>query len=437
MENTIEMQNDARLTERKKRVTSREYVLGAMMLLSAGLTGILPTSILSVVMIALSVIAALTGVVYFMYPIMLFYGNILGLFAGISVYRWFTLLFLGITIIRHKNFPIQIKQLAVLFLFAIYCLVVVGLEDLRRALFAILDMMSILVLINCYLKDKEILRKFFTIYVACAFVAYFTGMHLGGMQGNLEIGGEYIEISRNMATFEDPNYMGYFYTGAIFALVALKLFHPAIRLIMIVGLYAMLMTSLSVTAVVVNILLWGVYLVVAAKLKPKAILLTGFVVILALGIYQYGIENPTDPVVGALSLRIQEKLQQTAMGNFDDATTHRTGLASAHIEYFLAQPLYKMLIGMNASSTLKIDMQNLKGAAHNEYVDWLLNVGIIGTIIMLGYLLSALWRPLKSYLRNREDRGALCIVLIKLVFAFYAFSLTLYGDHRFMLFMLI
>ena len=437
MGNTIEMQGGQRPIVKKNAMTSTEIMLAAIMLILAGLTGILPTTIHYAAILLVAVAAALTGTIYLMYPIMLFYGGVLGIFMGMSVYRWFTLLFLGITLLQNRSSSIQLKQLAVLFLFAVYCLIVIGTKDLRRALFAVLDMVSILMLVNCYIKDGGKLKKFFTVYVLCAFVAYFTGMHMDSMQGNLEVGGQYIQVSRNMATFEDPNYMGYFYTGAIFALVGLKLFKPVVRLGMVLALYALLFTSLSVTAVVVNILMWAVYLLVVEKLSPRAILVAAMVAVVILGVYHYGLANPNDPVVGALSMRVEEKLRQAAAGELGDATTNRTELAVAHLKYFWNQPLYKMLIGMNATSALRVDLPGIKMAAHNEYVDWLLNVGIIGTIIMVGYLFSTIWKPLKKYLRNREDRSALCIVLVKLVFALYAFSLTLYGDYRFMLFMLI
>ena len=436
MGNTIEMQGGQRPIVKKNAMTSTEIMLAAIMLILAGLTGILPTTIHYAAILLVAVAAALTGTIYLMYPIMLFYGGVLGIFMGMSVYRWFTLLFLGITLLQNRSSSIQLKQLAVLFLFAVYCLIILGAEDLRHALFSILNMVSIFALINGYLRDEKKLRNFFTVYVLCSFVAYFSGTQIEITQTNIEIGGA-AQIIRNAATFEDPNYMSYFYTGAIFALVGLKLFKPFIRLVMILALYAIMLTSLSITAVVVNILMWGAYLVIVEKLKPKAVLVTVIAVALALGLYQYGLENPEDAVLGALVGRIEEKLQQVLVGDINGATTGRTNLSAVHLEYFIEQPIYKMLIGMNAASVLKIDVANLKGAAHNEYVDWLLNVGIIGTIVMLGYLFSTIWKPLKKYLRNREDRSALCIVLVKLVFALYAFSLTLYGDYRFMLFMLI
>ena len=76
-------------------------------------------------------------------------------------------------------------------------------------------------------------------------------------------------------------------------------------------------------------------------------------------------------------------------------------------------------------------------AAHNEYVDWLLNVGVIGTLIMLGYLFSTTYQPMKKFWRNKDDRGSLTVTMLKLVFACYALTLTVYGDYRFMLFLLI
>lgn len=437
MENINGNQPNKPLTDLKNGRISLGFVLTAMMLVLVGLTGIVPTSLQSLAILGVMTMMAFTGEVYLVYPIMLFYGYRLGTLAGVTVYRWYTMLFLGITFLRSRSIKLNVKQLLVFGLFGIYCLAAICPWSLRSGIFAVLDMAGILVLITAYLKQPDKLKYFFTVYVLCAFVAYFTGTRLEGLQYNAVIGGEYVELVRNMSTFEDPNYMGYFYTGAVFAVVGLKLFKPWLRVLTVVALYAMLLTTLSVTAIVVNAVLWLFYLWITKSLNPKTLIFILVIVAAGIGLYQYGLHNPGDPVVGVLSMRIREKLMQAEAGDLGSATSSRSDLAIYHLQYFISQPIHKMLIGMNAASALRIDLDGYRLAAHNEYVDWLLNVGIIGTCIMLYYLASTIYRPLKNYRRDRTDRTALTVLMFKMVFVLYAFTLTLYGDYRFMLFMLI
>ena len=74
------------------------------------------------------------------------------------------------------------KAAAVFLLFVLYCLVVIAPENLRRAIFAIVDMVCVLFLINCYLREDAQLRKFFVVYVFCAFLAFFTGSRMENIE---------------------------------------------------------------------------------------------------------------------------------------------------------------------------------------------------------------------------------------------------------------
>ena len=409
----------------------------AVVLGAALLTGIVSHQLVAILVLLASVGLFFVNQIYLAFPIMLFYYSTFGTLAGLSVYRWFSLLFLVATFMSYREIKISVKQLLVFALYIIYCFAVIGTLNIRRSIFAVMDMGAILVLINCYLRQRDKLKNFFSVYVLCAFAAYFTGSRLGGLEGAAVIGGELVEITRNMATFEDPNYMGFFYTAGIFAVVGLKLFTPKLRVVLVIALYAILLTSLSITAIVVNILLWLLYLTITKNLNAKALFASILALFLVLGLYDYGLQNPDAPVVGTLSMRIEEKLQQAEAGDIGGATSSRSHLAKRHLQYFWEQPVHKMLIGMNAASALRTDLNGYEEVAHNEYVDWLLNVGIIGTAIMLYYLVSTIYKPLKTYRRNMTDQTALTVVMIKLVFVLYAFTLTLYGDYRFMLFMLI
>lgn len=413
-----------------------KYLVGAMLILAV-LTGIIPTMLQAIGILGLAVLSVFTGEIYLLYPIMLFYGNHFGLVAGISVMRLYTLLFFVITLMGSSSVKIRAKQLLVFVIFVVYCVVVIMPDNFRRAIFAVLDMVCIILLIERYLRKPACLTRFFYVYVMCAFAAYLTGTRLEGLQAKEYVGLAWVSMVRNMATFEDPNYMGYFYTGAIFATLSLKLFSPKWRIIIIVALYAILLTSLSLSTIILNVVLWMIYLAVTKLVNFKTLAIILVICALVLMGYAYAVDHPDTWVIGSLAVRISTRLEQLALGNYGDATSARSSLPVRHLEYFVDQPVYKMLIGMNAASTIKMDLDGITAAAHSEYVDWLLNVGLIGTAVMLYYVVSGTWKLLQKYRKNMYDRHTLCMLMVKLVWICYAFTLTLYGDYRFMLFFLL
>ena len=242
-----------------------------------------------------------------------------------------------------------------------------------------------------------------------------------------------MELIRYTATFEDPNYMGFFFTIAVFSLLTLKLFHPKLRVLLIITLYAMMLSTLSITMIVVNALLWILYLFIAKKLNFKTILVCVIILAILISLYNIGLSAPDTPVLGTLAYRIQEKLTGLFEDDLNSVTTGRTNLTLKHWEYFKEQSLFKMLIGMNGASPLKVEGGVLNDVAHNEYVDLLLNVGILGTAVYLGFFVLRIIKLLSIYRKNK-DREALCLFMIKSIWLLYGMTLTMFGDFRFSFF---
>ncbi len=396
-------------------------------------TGFLPETLLSLVMLGSSALLVGSRKIHLVYPVMLFYYSVFGLLAGMSIYRWFTFIFLFVALLEQRTLKLfQVRQILPFFLFVAYCVVIIMPDSLQRTVFAVMDMACILVLINHYLQTLESVKGFFTGYVIAALMAYVTGLQGDVMEQVTMMNGEIVTLERNCATFEDPNYMGFFYTVAVFAMVALKLFNPKIRVALVVVLYAMLFSSLSLTAIIVNTALWLVYLMITKKINFKSLAVIVAVIAALVGLYQYGLKHPDTAVIGDLSVRIEEKLDESESGDYDFLTSGRTSLVKRHWEYYTKQPLLKQIFGMNAASALKTELGSLRVAAHNDYIDLLLNVGLVGTFIMLGFFFLNLRAAFQTY-RQEGDTRAMCIVMCKLVWMAYAFTLTMYGDWRFWL----
>lgn len=405
----------------------------AVMLLCALLTGYVPQALLSLVILAASVLLLTTEKIYLGFPIMLFYYEVFGLLAGMSVYRWFSLLFLCAIFLHQRSLRIRRDQIAPFLLFFVYCMIVVAPDDFRRAIFAVVDMVCILMLINYYLNEEGRLKKFFTVYVCTALCAFVTGIYLQrSLDSMIQVDGEWVEIVRNYATFEDPNYAGLFYTLAVFAMVTLRLFKPAVRIALIVAMYMIMMSTLSMTAVVVNLVLWLVYLITFRKINIKTGIILLLVIALLLGLYSFGLQKPDTPLIGQLSLRISEKLRELEQNDIDSLTSNRSDLTARHWNYFKEQSIFRMLVGMNAASTIKTDLDGFTEPAHNEYVDLLLNVGILGALLFLIVLLSRALTAFRKLMIRRDGYWG-CVFMAKAIWVLYAMALTMFGDYRFML----
>ncbi len=399
------------------------------MFLCCAMIGILPQTLLALVVLVLSVVLMFTGKIYLAFPIMIFYYSPLDNFMGMSVFRYFTFLFIAYTLgYFYKKISINIAYLAVLLIYFIYSCYFSLTYDLQRGIFAFFDIMCAYLLVSIYLKNKENLKWFFTVYVLIAVLSFFTGIYTQNFfVDEYEVG---VETFRNMATFEDPNYMGFFFSLAIFSVIALELFTKRFRIVLTVVLTAMILSTLSMTAIIGNILFWTLYLVVTKKINIKTIIVILLIVAVLLSLYYYGLAHADAPVIGPLANRIDGKLGSLMQDDINSFSTGRFDLTQQHLNIFSEQTTFKKLFGFNATNPLKVDLQGSKAAAHNEYVDLLLNIGILGTVIFIGF---ALWRfitLMREYI-STKDKSALCFSMIRFIWFYYAFTLTLFMDNRF------
>jgi O-antigen ligase len=204
---------------------------------------------------------------------------------------------------------------------------------------------------------------------------------------------------------------------------------------MVIALYAMIMTTLSITAIVVNIALWLFYLVMMKKLKWWSVFVIVLVVAICVSLFNYGLENPDAPILGDFSARVNEKLGDLERGDMGDFTTNRTDHAAEHFNYYADLPVLNLLLGGVPVNTRYID-SHFDAVAHNEYIDMLLNVGLVGAIVMFAYFIFNMVTYYKKYRASGDDKF-LFLVMGKAVWAFYAASLTVFLDFRFMLLFLI
>lgn len=408
---------------KKENIT---FVALAIIFVCSLLTGLLPQKLLSTVILLMCVVLFSQDALFLAFPFTIFYNDMYGIVLGMSVDRLISLLLLlkfVLTIARKKE--LHIKYFIPLFVYLFYSLLVIANYDIRRSAVSFLDVICCVLIVSRYLRDdSNNLRNFFKVYFFVAVSAFITGM----LSANVYMHGE---MSRFLATFEDPNYMGYFYTTGIFAIISLKLFKPWFRYVAVVFMYVAILASLSLSAIVTNVFLWLIYLVVTKSINVKTFVICVLAIIFVFSVYNYGLLNPETEYIGNFSSRVENAINKFTSGDLSGATTGRFGLTIDHIEYFNELPLLKKLFGGVPVNAHHIESV-FSGSAHNEYVDMLLNIGIVGTIIMLSYTFSNLIKSLKQYY-NTENRDYLGICMIKFTWCVYCLSLTVFMDNRFMI----
>lgn len=405
-------------------------VLG--LLFCCAMTGIFPQPLIAIIVLACSAGLLFTSNIYVVFPVMIFYYNAFGAFMGMSVFRYFTFLFFLYSMRQYKKIKITLSYFLLLAIYFIYSSYFSIFYDIQAGVFSFFDVICIFLLITLYLKNLDCLKKFFSIYVVVAMISFITGLHSEtAMNVTQNFDGELVEIVRNTATFEDPNYMGFFFSIGIFAMITLKLFSKKLRILLTIVLYAMILSTLSITAIIGNILFWTFYLMLTKQLNAKVGLVIIAIIGLAVFLYSYGLANRDAPVIGMLSYRIEQKLAGLLSNDMATVTTGRSSLSSEHLAIFAEQSWFKQLFGLNAVNTLKLDFEGIHMAAHNEYVDLLLNVGLVGTILLVGIALKHFILHIETYLAQK-DNCSLCLLMTKLIWFYYAYTLTVFLDWRFL-----
>lgn len=377
---------------------------------------------------------------YLMYPIVLFFYTQYGLFLGLSVLRLFSAFLILNFIVQYKTakrLKVSLNDLLLFSVYFIYIILVLSTESLSLGVSTLLNTLTMGILAFFYLTDEAKLGSFFRVYNIVALLSILAGMKQSNNMINHQIiGGEEIEISRFMGTFDDPNYLTFFCYIAIISLLTLKLFDKRVRIALIIIFQVCIFSTLSITGIVCGAIIWFTYIMMTKKkinIRTLVIMLC-----VALGLYMgynYGIQHPETPVLGDLAVRVYEKLSFLDTGDITGVTTGRSSFSQMHFEYFMNQSFWKILFGGNLANTKIMQVGNMRFAAHNEYVDLLLNIGVVGATIFFSCIFgkSAKLYRLKRYNETKANYCN-CVILVKIVWFLYAATLTMFLEERFMLF---
>lgn len=384
-------------------------------------------------------IATLMNSEEFLYciPIQIFF--YLQLIVGsVAVFRLYTLLYI-ISIIWKRYIDISIYKRNILYVIIgiFFSLFVIAPRELQRGIFLCLDII-ILWSSTSELRAKNKINEELKYFVYAALCAGLYGMFSGAAYITEEVlGGYYTTMPRYLATFNDVNYAGMFFNIAIICCISLKnvFKNRVVKCAVLMALYVALLATLSITAIICNAVLLILYFLLERKknlIRIIAIIIIGIIIVYFL--YIYGLNN-VDSTIGHFVYRISDRIMALKTGDYSAFTSYRVNKTNAHWDFFWNQGILKMLLGGNPISAAYTDSSVFTYAAHNEYVDLLLSVGIIGWILYFGTYIARfikdLFFLLKEECKEKVDQEK-TVVLVHACYLIYAATLTMFLDHRFL-----
>ncbi|HHW68925.1 MAG TPA: hypothetical protein GX747_01110 [Tenericutes bacterium] len=372
---------------------------------------------------------------YKILPVLLFFYSYMILPGGISVYRVFTILFLINYFMRNK-LTLKKTHIVYLSIVILYSLLVISTDSLKLSLTTIFDMVFIITYVSNLKKTSNKTKSFFKYLTYTALLSFvFTIINKNIFGSNfIYIGQDWVEITRMSGTFEDPNYLGFFLNIIIFSNIILPLFkNKTIRILILAILYYYLFSTVSITGILCNFLGLFLYLILVLKLKIKYVLLYVTLILIVLMGYNYSLSHYIAHI-SDISIRIKSLL--TSNKDLDLITSNRTVLWNYNWSYFTGQSPFKMLFGGNRITPISFDKSKFMELSHQEYLDLILNIGLMGFIIIMTIFITDVFNYYKT-IDAHDKETVLTILFSKYVWFFYGFALTMFLDSRFSLFFLL
>ncbi|MDD3766767.1 MAG: O-antigen ligase family protein [Eubacteriales bacterium] len=402
---------------------------------------------------------------YVLVAIFIFFYKPLIYIPGEPMYRIYTYLFFVKLIVSKRKIDINLALLPSLAVFILYIVFVVWNADTSaevrhyiernqnppsdwfinaKKVFQLTADLSFAFVVAYILNtDRELFKKFFILLIFVGIASGIYGFSANNIF-NYNIGysdraGTEVSIVRYMGSFDDPNYAGMFLNIALFAVVSLKIFRKSyVKFPLLLALYYYIIASGSITALVCNAVGWVVFIILRYRLKSATVLLIGAAIA---SIAVYSAINL--PVIRDLSVvrNIELRLENQFKGEIDSENTSaltsgRTKHWQFYMDYYKRQDIFKKLFGGNIVLTSALDpyfQENNKQAPHQAFIGFLMNFGLVGTIVIILCFLAKNVFYVIYYFKQKSDLYLL-LVLCNFIWAFYGISLDYFADWKFMFF---
>lgn len=369
---------------------------------------------------------------YLILPLFIFFYSDLILPGGVSLFRIYSILFV-IKIFLTKKIKFDKIFIIPFILLVLYFLLVIAQFNFRGALFVVFDTFFILLYISNVLREKSTINNFFKYYSFAALAAVLYGIMKIDNQSlsKVYLDGEWVGFTRFLATFDDPNYLGFFINIAIFSVLILKNFSKIKKIAILIIFYFTLFATVSTTALLCNALSIILFLVLTKGFSKK-IMVSFSVIFIVFFVYRMTLTVDI-PVFTNFAIRFNSQLDSFFNQEFTSLTSNRSNIWETHLNYFIEQPMLSLLLGGNFITDIGYDISKFSGVSHQALIDMLLNFGLIGTVTLMGFYLLNTRSYIINYLKSKDDHVFL-IIVIKFIWIFYALGLSMFPSWMFNIF---
>lgn len=416
--------------EREKVLLILLYVLPLGVALNNSLGGIIGCIIVGIFLF----LSVFSDAFMCAFPFVILYSTKIYVFGTSLSTIYCFLLILHLIIKNKKKIPIKSSMLIpgfVVLLFSFFSLMTTG---NRAFIMLLISNFGVLLYVLFQLRSEDNTRKFYNWFLFAMIGATIYGfLTMNQVKGGMNTANGWVYYNRFRGTFEDMNYWGFFTNVAIGVCLLSKSIERKKRIITLIILYASLLATASMTAYLCQFFILFIVLILN-KTSYKAILgycIFGItIIILFYFASKYSLGIITDAYI-----RITSKISQS--NNVEDFTTGRSDLWSIYFNYFLSQNIFKLLLGFN-TCVPAYNSTGIKWVPHQEHITWLINIGIVGTMIMEYYSIKKLVNRIRLVKDEKTNTEINCCLLITTAtWFFYSFGLTMFSDYRFFTFFLV
>ena len=429
------MSNNYLHKKRSNKIQDRISLSLILFYLCLPVAGILPTQIVSILLMLLMFSLIMKDEFYYLYPACIVYYSYLYVpFTGLSLYRLYSLVLLVKILIRYKFKLKKSPQLAYAIILTLYMLIAVMFVDIRTAIFGIVDILVIYLLVMnvMYQKDNKHFEKIIGAFTIACVASVLTGLTAGNtMSLSYEISGSWRATNRFNGTFVDPNYCSLMYILAIAGILAIKPFKKVINMLLMVTLGIGIAMTISFTGFIGLVITVLFYLILTKQINMKTFCIIVALIIGLSGLFYYGTINTDAPVIGDIVYRINSYVLNYESSSNGGLAVSRITIYQKVFDKFKNQNLLKIIFGMNVA-TPQISSTSIETVAHNDYMDTLYNLGVIFTTCFYSVIIYRFIKHIMRYRKYHDKRDAF-IATTKVIWLYYSFVLTMLTERIFYL----
>lgn len=325
-----------------------------------------------------------------------------------------SVLYLGRIFLVGRNFKINSKELPLfLYLLLIGFLTLVETKSLTGI------SMVFYFLIACYISSEYIkndLKRFtflkyglFSIMISVGIAAIYGLMFQTGINRWISGFGYSIQLYGTMGT---TRFGLYLCIALLYPLYYVR--SPILKITLCTIIVIAILATVSVTALLLLVVVLGVYFVTKSKLNASKIMCICIIAMLLPMLFTLKDELCNISFVKPIYTRVELSIKEFSDGNIDAASSGRQELLSTAVDRFKNSNIAEKFLG---SQSIKEDTAL---NSHNSYIDMLNYMGIIG--VLLVFLLQIV--RIKEYMRYDERMQ---LLLIKVLIIFCATSVSIFS----------